>query len=78
MSFCVYREDDLELGETLIAIFESEPFSKSDEKNLKEETTKLVSKYEVPRRIYFTDKLIYSSSGKIDRSASFQKIRIRK
>ncbi|MDX1653070.1 MAG: AMP-binding protein [Brumimicrobium sp.] len=68
--FIVGGLPDSKLGEKPVLILESENSGSLTIDSLR----KVLEKFEVPKAIIFTDKLSYTSSGKIDRRATVQKV----
>lgn len=68
--YCAYKQQDEKLGEALLVIFETEPLEPTLIEELKKELLNYLNKYELPKHFYFTKKLAYTISGKIDRARS--------
>jgi len=64
--FVSSQKDDL-LGEKLIVIFCSNPFSKNQERKLTENLRKYLTVYEIPKAFYFVSFFAKTASGKIDK-----------
>jgi O-succinylbenzoic acid--CoA ligase len=69
-NYCAAKRADEKLGEALILIMETQALPGDTMDEFKKELSEQIEKYEMPKKIYFTDKLIYTSSGKIDRRRS--------
>lgn len=67
--FFVTSEEDLKLGNKVVLVIESEPFS------ISKEIFENLSKYEHPKQIYFTAKFCETKTGKINREETIKKIR---
>ncbi len=73
-SYCAYHQPDDRLGEALMVIIESEPWDASTMEEFKNELKDQLEKVEIPQHIYFTTQLEFTSSGKIDRKGSAEKV----
>jgi len=70
-SFITSLPDEL-LGEKVVLIIESNPYSLTEKKTLEEKMESLLDKYEVPKQIYFFPTFIYSESNKILRKETLE------
>lgn len=73
-SYCAYHQPDDRLGEALMVIIESEPWDANTMDEFKNELKNHLEKVSIPQHIYFTTQLEFTSSGKIDRKGSAEKI----
>ena len=71
-NYCAYKQPDEKLGEALVVIFETKSLEESMMDELKKELSPYLEKYELPKHFYFTDKLEFTVSGKIDRKKSWE------
>jgi len=69
-NFCAWKQPDEKLGEALIVIFETATLDTAIELTIFQELSHNLQKYELPKRFYFTSKLVYTTSGKIDRNGT--------
>ncbi len=76
-NFCVYKQPDERLGEALIVILETTPMERLRLEALKNELSTHLEKHEMPKYFYYTSRLQYTSSGKIDRMRSAEKSMIK-
>lgn len=75
--FFVYGESDDVLGQRLVLIIENEYNSQALNQLQKEiQSSKSLSKYERPKKIYFISQFINTHSGKIKREATFKKLKL--
>lgn len=74
--FFVAGVSDEKLGKKLILIVEDNLTSSTDKKSLFVKISNLesLSKFEIPKEIYFTDQFIETETGKIQRKKTLQKI----
>ena len=68
--FFVGSVDHPRLGQAVTTIIEGQPFSTEVEAEIRAELSQSLSKYEIPRHFYFTDRLLETPTGKIDRQAN--------
>ena len=66
-TYFISKRYDEKLGEKIILIIESEPFSKSKLVSLKSKLNQLLDKFEVPKEIVFESAFIRNKNGKIIR-----------
>jgi O-succinylbenzoic acid--CoA ligase len=70
--FFIHKEQNDDFGEIVILVIEK----KDDDKNQIFETLKnVLSNYERPKKIYFSEKFIRTNSGKIIRNSTFERIK---
>jgi O-succinylbenzoic acid--CoA ligase len=62
------------LGQKLIAVLESGPFSAGQEKELKEQLKKELTSYEIPRDIFYMPRFEQTASGKTDKMNTLKKL----
>jgi len=61
-------------GQIVIVVFEDVNHIQIDEKKLRGLLSKNLTKYEIPKSIYFLKSFIRTSTGKVDRKANLAKI----
>jgi len=61
-------------GQVVIVVFEDVNHIKIDEKRLRSLLSRNLTKYEIPKSIYFLKSFIRTSTGKVDRKANLAKI----
>lgn len=64
--FFIIGEPDMEFGEIVTFYMES-TYSKDSEKAINEIFRRKLNRFEIPKKIYFVDKFICTTSGKIDK-----------
>lgn len=69
--FFISSVKDEELNQKVVLVIEGKPFEKDYESQLMEQISNRLLRYEVPKSIRYTDKFLYSKSGKILRTKSF-------
>jgi O-succinylbenzoic acid--CoA ligase len=68
------------LGQAVVAVIEGRPFEDQNaaspglENTLRQHLQQVLTAYEVPRKVYFIDKLIETPTGKIDRRSNLEHI----
>jgi len=72
--FVVGALEDSRLGQTVAAVIEGEAWPTESEAAMRERLQSLLTRYEMPRRFFFIDKLIETRTGKIDRRANLDRI----
>jgi len=65
---------DKTYGQVVTVVFEGLSHSQIDEKRLRVLLSKSLTKYEIPKLIYFLNSFIRTSTGKIDRKANLARI----
>jgi O-succinylbenzoic acid--CoA ligase len=65
--FFISSIPDSQLGNQVVLIIESSPFSEERQKLFLNNASHLLNKYETPKRILFIDKFIETATGKINR-----------
>ena len=71
--FIASQPDDI-LGEKVILVIESAEYSASQHAVLNQSLEKALDKFDVPKAIYFVSEFVYSTSNKILRKETLQKI----
>ncbi|MCT4599347.1 MAG: AMP-binding protein [Marinifilaceae bacterium] len=66
--YYISSEKDNDLGNIIVLYIESEKFSIEKEDSLFEEMRKVLSKYEIPKSIYYLDSFSETSNGKLIRN----------
>jgi len=66
--YYISSEKDNDLGNIIVLFIESEKFSVEKENSLFEEMRKVLSKYEIPKSIYYLDSFNETSNGKLIRN----------
>ena len=67
--------EDEKFGRIIIAVIEALPFSQKKQNQLAEKLGSLLKKYEIPKKIYFINKIILTPTAKIDRRATLEKMK---
>lgn len=69
--FFIASEKDDKLGQKVILVIESEK-----DLNLDEKAFKNLSKYEIPKKIYYINKFVETTTNKINRNATLKKMKV--
>ncbi len=73
-AFFISAQPDKILGEKVILVIESTEYTDIQKNELNEAFEKLLSKYEIPKKVYFVKQFVYSTSNKILRKETLSKI----
>lgn len=65
---------DEDLGERVVLVLESQPFSEADEEELLKDMRAELSKYEAPKEICYVDEFVETENGKIHRKKTIKAI----
>jgi O-succinylbenzoic acid--CoA ligase len=80
--FFVGALDDARLGQAVVAVIEGEPFSAEEASAPELATTirrhlqSVLTRYAVPRHVYFVPQLLETPTGKIDRTANLARLAV--
>ena len=70
----IAAQPDAKLGQQVIAVIEGEKLAASEESSIYQILKELLTKYERPKEIKYTPSFCVTASGKIDKTATLQKI----
>ncbi len=73
-NFFVSSQPDKKFGNIIIAVIEINFLSSENINSLKNELKEYLTKYEIPKHIYFIPSFLLTKSGKIDKLATVEKI----
>ncbi len=73
-NFFISSVPDELLGNKVVLVIESETFNHEREENLKAHFAKVLSKYEIPKQIFYLSAFIYSESNKFLRNETLAKV----
>ena len=65
---------DAKLGDMLVAVLETKPLAEETLESLQQEITRLLPKYERPKKIFYTKKFSTTHTGKVDKAATLRNI----
>lgn len=72
--FFVTSQPDELLGEHVILVLETEPFTEADEKELKSRIKPLLKKFERPKKYYYCPTFTETATGKVSRQRTLRKL----
>ncbi|HEY4650829.1 MAG TPA: AMP-binding protein [Pontibacter sp.] len=72
--FFVASQPDELLGERIVLILESEPFTEEQEKDLKARLKQLLKKFERPKKYYYCPAFPETATGKVSRQRTLRKL----
>ncbi len=72
--FFIAPQPDELLGDKVVLILEGKPFSKEEEAKLMDKLRNMLRKFEVPKDIYYSPAFSETSSGKLSRQRTLQKL----
>lgn len=74
VNYFIWSQPDVELGQKVILIVESKKFTFEQEISLTNKLAKVLTKFEVPKKILYIQNFVYSESNKILREKTIQTV----
>lgn len=72
--FFISSLPDENLGSKVVLVIESQPYNSQDEEKLQSQLINVLSKYEIPKQIFYIPAFVYSASNKVLRNATIELI----